>query len=85
MRSFRDDREALTDYPLAVLSAQTDDLHLDVGAADGREHLLQLVPHAQHGAAQHVVRAAAQADLALQPHRGLLTVAPPADVNRKTF
>lgn len=53
-----------TDDPLAVFRSEPDDLHLHVGSADGSEHLLQLVPHAEHWATQNVVRSTSETNLA---------------------
>ena len=41
------------------------------------ENLLDLGPHAEHGAGQHVVRLPTQADLALLTQRRQLAVAAP--------
>lgn len=73
----------LTDYPLSIFCSEADDLHLHIGSADGSEHQLHLVPHAEHRATQHVVRPAAESDFTLQTHRRLLTVPPPVEPHER--
>lgn len=73
----------LTDYPLAVLRSEPNNLHLGVGSADGRQHQLHLVPHTEHRAAQDVESPTPQAHLALQAHRCLLAVPSPAGITHK--
>ena len=70
-----------TDDSLALVGAQADDLHARrVTAGRRHEHALQRVPHTQHRAAQHVVRATAQARLALAARHHAPTHALPVGV-----
>lgn len=75
-----------THNPLAVLRAQSYDLHLGAGASGhGGQHTLDLAPDAEDGAGQHMVLPRPQPDLTGQPHARTLTVPLPVKHHTQVY